>query len=74
MRHTQPTGRHHLYQSALDADEAYTRTIQRIYGGSVTRWTVPPTEHSDVRAARLRKVQADEAWLVELRRSVRVTA
>lgn len=57
--------RHPLYQAALDADDAYTLEIVKVYGPRVTRWTLTPDQKRNaptVQWAYDAKVAADAAW------------
>ena len=57
--------RHPLFQAALDADEAFTRTIAELFPGK-DRWSITRAErlHPAIVAAYTSKVEADTAWIV----------
>lgn len=60
--------RHTLFQAALDADEAYTESIRRMYP-TRDRWTITREEHKhhDISSAYDAKVLADRCWIEWLR-------
>ena len=50
------------YKESFDADDAFTAALRRAYGPKATRWDHKLSEYPEnVRAAYLRKVDADEA-------------
>lgn len=57
---------HVALRAANEADEAYSRTIQRMFGPKVTRWTMTPEQnrHPEIREALRRKLDADVAFSV----------
>jgi hypothetical protein len=60
------SGRHPLYQAALDADAQLSEAIVRAFGRRADRWNVRQDKQmadAGVRAAYLAKVGADRAWL-----------
>ena len=60
--------RHPLFQAALDADEAFTRTIAELFPGK-DRWSLTRAErlHPGIAAAYTAKTYADREWIDHLR-------
>lgn len=60
------TGRHPLYQAALDADETFRRNIVRVYGekraGDMRYQSTKWTDRALI-AASIRKMRADDRWI-----------